>query len=93
MLEWLIFMADKIDNTEAIQETVAGRAQQRDVTSLLRADPGVSLVTSHSPLATEFVTLGDGHTVPSENAVTPAASTKLENLMDTLSRGFERRFS
>ncbi|MGH9733666.1 MAG: hypothetical protein ACRD8A_03620 [Candidatus Acidiferrales bacterium] len=31
-----------------------------------------------------FTTLGDGHAVPSIFAATPAASTKIEKLMDTL---------
>jgi hypothetical protein len=59
---------------------------------LLRAGSGSSLVTRHSSLATVFHTLGsrassaliDGHTMPSENAATPAASTKPPKLMDTL---------
>ena len=36
-----------------------------------------------------LTTLGDGHTVPSEIAVTPAPSTKVEKLMDTPYRRFQ----
>src|SRR5690348_12533775 len=35
-----------------------------------------------------LTTLVDGHTVPSKNAATPSASTKVEKLMDTLSACF-----
>ena len=185
-------MADKIDNTEVTQQTVAGRAQQRDVTWLLGVTllacesndstdlPGITvgfsryacreksplnpaastktpkllgtlsdplslsaaglpwqgsqttggrsfptsnlqqpassptlggrassaLIDGHATLADGhtllpclraslppfIATLGDGHTVPSENAVTRAPPTKLENLMDTLSSGFGTPF-
>jgi hypothetical protein len=37
-----------------------------------------------------LTTLGDGHAMPSENAVTRAASTKLPKLMDTLLNGVAR---
>jgi|SRR5690348_9267717 len=39
-----------------------------------------------------LTTLGDGHTMPSIFAVTPAASTKVEKLMDTLSAVFGSTF-
>src|SRR5690348_3970897 len=48
------------------------------------ACPESRRATSHCFLAT----LVDGHTVPSKIAVTPAASTKVEKLMDTLSACF-----
>ena len=70
-------MAAQIDNTEVIEETVAGQIQKRDVTSLLCA--------ARSPSTT---TLVDGHTVPSKIAATPSPSTKVEKLMDTLSAYF-----
>ena len=52
------------------------------------APAGRSFPTSNLQHPTSSPTLGDGHTVPSENAVTRAASTKVEKLMDTLSDPF-----
>jgi hypothetical protein len=49
--------------------------------------------SSPEPLASRNATLGDGHTMPSENPVSRAAPTKVQKLMDTLFTGFQRRFS
>lgn len=52
-------MADRNHNTEAIQQTVAGRAQERDVMSLPRPDSRITART----LRDGHATLGDGHTL------------------------------
>ena len=80
-------MRDANHNTEGIQDTVAGRAQQRDVTSLLRANSGregCSFRASSLQQPAPRTTLGDGHARPSKNAVTRAPSTNVEKLMGTL---------
>ena len=79
------FMAAKIGNTEVIQDIVARRTHQRDVTANVTSACGPSPATRHSSLATVFSTLGDGHARPSIFAVTPAPSTNVEKLMGTVS--------
>src|SRR5690348_6273436 len=83
MLWSLIFMSAQIDNAAATPNNRRGEPPTphvtRHVTSSGVAERGRTRLTS----ADGHTTLGDGHTMPSENAVTRAAPTKAPKLMDT----------
>jgi hypothetical protein len=72
VLRSLIFMRGQIDNAAPATQKGAPLPATRD--------------TNRQSESFTLTTLGDGHTMPSENAVTPAASIEVAKLMDTLSR-------
>jgi hypothetical protein len=78
MLRSDIFMAHKIDNTtNATQKGALLSA----LSSPICDSQSITLTTLAGRASSALI---DGHTMPSENAVTPAASTRVAELMDTL---------
>jgi hypothetical protein len=97
MLPSATFMRALIDNATAIQHPTTGGPSKRNVIGQVTSDepirigvPSDQRESRDLPFAPTLLdghtTLGDGHTMPSKNAATPSASTKVEKLMDTLFR-------
>jgi hypothetical protein len=84
MLSSLIFMAAQIDNATAIPNNTKGELPNEDVTRHVTSSEVAERGRTGPALADGHTTLGDGHAMPSENAATPTASTKVAKLMDTL---------
>ena|SRR5690348_10562240 len=94
MLGLGIFMRAQTDNATATPNKARGGLPKRGVTpDVTCADPIRIGVPSDQRKPRDLLfpaTLADGHTMPSENDATPAASTKLPKLMDTLLGAIQR---
>jgi hypothetical protein len=77
-------MRAEIHNPTAIPNNTRGELSEPDVTRHVTSRLGLERPTPAHSESFTLTTLGDGHTVPSENATSPSASVKVEKLMDTL---------
>ncbi|HEX5424412.1 MAG TPA: hypothetical protein VFW94_12765 [Candidatus Acidoferrales bacterium] len=76
----------KIKTEAKFFKTIEKRFSNRD-------SHGSFLLSSQHSQSFTLTTLGDGHAMPSNFAASPAASMKVEKLMDTLFNGLKGGFS